>query len=766
MMTERQRAWLLPPSALLLTLGVLAGQGVARDFLPWIAFAACLVAVFLLRGRLRWFACLALAFFLGLAGSSLSFHPVLPPEGPVRVQGVVSDEIRWGSRGHASVVLTGLTLDGVSYSSGAYWTFYTDELPADLVPGRQVSFQADLYHPSGMQNPEDYDFRTVLLTRHVTIGLYGAEDLEIAVPASFSLQGTAASLRHRVSARLAALMGEEAGAYTAALLLGARSLLPSEDRALFSRLGLAHILTVSGYHVGILVAILAFLFRCLRLPQPLRLVLFSAVLLAYCLLTGWNQPVLRASLVLLLLLLGKVLARPRSGLHLLSAVYILLLAASPVQITSVSFRLTFGAAFGITLLSPAFLRGRPARNRFTFRLRQSCGILFGAAVGTLYPLLEAYQTFPLLGVFLSVPVTALFSVLISFDWLLLLLLPVPALAAPVARLSAAATSGLVSLLRSVASLPAITLWTTAPNALTALGIILLVFCACSLFRISRRLRFSAVLFSVLLITVSLVPLPHRGTEYIQFSVGNADAAVLWDQDTVYVLDAGDDNHSVSGFLRRRRLTPDAVIVTHLHSDHCAGLRSLLEDGIPVSLCYLPEEAESALIDDDVRLMLQDLRSAGLQFSALSRGDQLPLPSGGMLVLWPVKGKIRPRQDANSYSLSLLITLRGTRLLAAGDLDSRYEGYAAPRADILKVAHHGSADSASPEFMEAVSPSAILLSTGRAGRAGEFLARTGFSSADLYSTDSGGALTVRFEENSYTLSTFLPDTSGGDRDGNP
>ena len=89
--------------------------------------------------------CLLLAFVLGCAGASLSFHPDLPPEGNYAVTGIVADEIAFSDEGHAAVPLTCVTLDGKSFPSGAYWTFYADELPDGLAPGCEVSFTAFLW---------------------------------------------------------------------------------------------------------------------------------------------------------------------------------------------------------------------------------------------------------------------------------------------------------------------------------------------------------------------------------------------------------------------------------------------------------------------------------------------------------------------------------------------------------------------------------------------------------------------------------------------
>ena len=757
-MTPRQRAWLLPPAVLFLIAGILAGREMASPLWPLLACIPALAAILLLKGGLRFAACMALCLTLGAAAGQAAWHPALPPEGDYEVRGIISEEITEGHFGQVRTVLSDVSLNGRPLSSGAYWTFYLEDgetLPENFVPGREVSFRASLYHPEGAENPDGYNFREELLRRGATVGIYGREGLSIAVPSSFSFSGAAASLRHRLSEGLIRMMGEEAGGYTAAILLGNRSLVPSEDRAAFAKLGIAHVLAVSGFHTGVLVFLLSGLFRLLRLRPAIRLVLYAIVLLGYCALCGMSQPVLRASLLLLLSLGGKLLNRPRISLHLLCATAILLLLLSPVQLTGVSFQLTFGAMLGITLLLPYLDSLNPFSRKFPRKLWSSAAIVIAAQLGVLLPELYHYQKLPLLSFFVNLPVSAFVTVLISLDWVILLLLPLPFLCGLPAATGAFLTNGFVSIVKSVSALPGITLWTHASTWWTLLGLIPVFYALCALFRPSRRRRLACLLGGLAVVCVSLVPWPHQGTEYIQFSVGNADAAVLWDGDTVLALDTGTDDGILSGFLRRR---PDAVVLTHLHTDHAGGLQSLVDDEIPIPVIYLPAGAEEQAVHEDILALLDQLRSSGTEIRVLSRGDILPLPSGSLTALWPEKGKTRPHQDANNYSLVSLLSLQGVSFLHTGDIDGPYESYSAVPADLLKAAHHGSPFSTGAEYLSLVNPEAILLSCRRLSRFESFSERA--DGIPVWSTAVHGALTVRFKDGAFTVIPCLPDTEPG------
>ena len=756
-MNTRQRSWLLPAASLFLIAGILIGR---RSVSPWPAVIVCapvLFAIILARGWLRFAGCMLLSMALGTTAGSLAWHPSVPPEGDYEVRGIISSEIRYGNFGQVRMDLSDVTLNGRSISSGAYWSFYTDgESPDEygLRPGRMVTFQGELYTPSGADNPDDYDFREDLLRRGITVGLYGKDGLAVSDPSFFSFFGFTASLRHSLTRALITRMGEESGSYTAALLLGQRSLIPAEDRAAFSRLGIAHILSVSGFHVGILIALLSFLFHLLHLKPGLRLGLYAAVLGLYCALCGMSVPVIRASLLLLVTFGGKLLNRPRTGLHSLCAVLCVMLLFSPVQITGASFQLTFAAVLGLTLITPGISLCCPFRRRFLRKLWDSCAVVLGAHIGILLPVMYWYQKLPLLGLLISIPMTAFASVLIALDWFVLLLLPVPGLSGILAGAASAATTLMTDTVRSLSSLPAVTLWTPSPTLVTAAGILLIFTALCTFLRFSAKARAALLTVGAAITVWSLFPVPHTSTEYIQFSSGNADAAVLWDQDRVVVMDTGLDDGIVSGFLRQRRLVPDALILTHLHTDHAGGLRSMISDEIPIPLLYLPVGAEDQLIHEDVVALLAELRASGTEIRYLGKGDTLSLPSGNLSVLWPEKGKTRLRQDANHYSLVSLLNLKGVTMLQAGDITGEYELYAAVPADILKAPHHGSPNSSSAGFLSVVSPEAVILSCRNISRHVDYESRLPESAA-LWSTARSGALTLRFDDNSVTVIPFKP-----------
>lgn len=742
--------WLLPMMTLAMMAGILIGRSVGSCFPALAALLLCSTGAILARDRLRCL-CICLAVLcVGCCVSWRAYHPTLPPEGAYALTGVVTEIPEVRENGQVQTVLSNIEANGQPLRTKAYWTFYLDEgeaLPGFLSAGASVTFQGRIYHPSGASIPGGFDFREYLLQRGMTIGVYGADELAQGGN-RFSFAGLPAMLQQKLSQRLMAVMGPEAGGYAAAMLLGQRDFIPLEDREAFRQLGISHILAVSGYHVGVLVMLIGALAQRCGLSRRWRLALYVPLLGGYCLLTGAAAPVIRASLLLALRESGKLRHRQNLPLHLLCASACLQLLFSPASLTSVSFQLSYGAMLGLVLIAPTLEHALRIRKPFLRKIWQLTSASLGVQLGILPVQLWWFAETPLLSVVINVFVLSLAGYLLALYWAVLILLPIPLISQAIGTLAAWVTKPVLYAIRTIGHLPGMTLWTGRPDPVSLAGMALITIACLWLLPHGRpRLRRFLLLTGSALTAFMLIPFPHTETTYLQFSVGDADAAVLHDRDQVIVIDAGTQGSGLADWLYTRRMSVDALILTHLHEDHAGGAIDLLDRGIPIRTVYLPGDAEQAEIDPGMPELLERLRSSGVEIRYLFRGDTVGIPSGQLTTLWPVPG--RPAgQDANHGSLTLLAEVRGVTLLLTGDLTGRYEHYTAVPADLLKAAHHGSAESTLPGYLEAVDPQAILLSTGSAERVEDFSARVG--DYPIHNTNNAGTLILRFDEGSIRM----------------
>lgn len=745
----------MPCAALLMMAGIALGFQAPTSAMPMLCVSAALAGLLLLgRRRTRAAGCLLLTFLLGAALGIRMANPTLPPEGDAQVTGVVAGEVDFrAEKGQVRVILRDVTLNGERIASGAYWTFYLkadENIPDFLMPGARISMTAEVYHPQGQRNPHGYDFRQALRQKNILIGLYGAAKLQ-ALPDGLSLYGLAARFNHRMAQTLRDVCGEEAGQLASAVLLGMRDEVPDEEQEQFRRLGIAHILSVSGFHVGVLVALLTLLMMPVK-HRRLRMALTLPMLLAYAFLTGGNAPAVRAVLLWAIVCWGRIRHKRVLMLHVLCASAMIQLMFAPAQLFSASFQMTYGVMAAICGITAQTAPNAQKKRGWKGKILSLLSVSAAAQFGVLLPELYWFGRVPLLGIAVNVLLVTGMNVLLLLDWVTLLLTPIPWLAALPGAATRAVSEGFLHLVNALGRF-APTLWTRQPDVWVVLGW-LLVFAALLPFGKSRnrwqnrKKRLPMLAAGAALMATILLPAPFSGTEYIQLDMGDADAAVLRQEKHVLVVDAGEYGGDLASYLRAEHLPVDLLVLTHLHSDHAGGVRELLDEGIPIRRCVMPSGALEADFDEEVLPLLARMEANGTVIETVHRGDILQWAEGKLTVLFPPEGF--SASNANDGSMALLVEAEGVKLLLTGDLSARYGQYAAVSADVVKAAHHGSKNGTTQAFLDESAPTAVLVSTKRENAA-DYL--RGITDADVYSTLESGAIIIRMADGHFTIEEF-------------
>ena len=188
---------------------------------------------------------------------------------------------------------------------------------------------------------------------------------------------------------------------------------------------------------------------------------------------------------------------------------------------------------------------------------------------------------------------------------------------------------------------------------------------------------------------------------------------------------------------------DVVALSHAHDDHLGGLPRAVQN-------FRPRELWVGINPESPGLMhlFETARAAGTEIFQLTSDDEFNWSGAHVRVLSPPPDW-QPKPTAkNDDSLAMLISLGHTSALLTGDLEKKMERQVAmesPQADLLKVAHHGSNTSTTPELLAAVQPRFAVISSGAHNSFGhprlEVLERLGAAGVRTYRTDELGA--VRF-----------------------
>jgi len=231
-------------------------------------------------------------------------------------------------------------------------------------------------------------------------------------------------------------------------------------------------------------------------------------------------------------------------------------------------------------------------------------------------------------------------------------------------------------------------------------------------------------------------------------VGQGDALLLTSSlGETMLIDAGSRSQSatVLEFLAAEGIKHlDYVIATHPHEDHIGGMAAVIQN-LSIGSFYLPDASHTTVTFSD---MLSALESNNIDVYQATAGMELPWKMGKLTFLYPPEGAVF--RNLNNASVLVHLSFGTTSFLLAGDLEKDIESdlMAAGvnlQADFLKVAHHGSTTSTSPNFLAAVDPVVAFISCGAGNSYGhphqEILDLFSASQVAVYRTDLDGHLSL-------------------------
>ncbi len=691
--------WLLTGGALI---GALFAVVPLRTPAPWAAHlliilgaAATMTALF--RGPQRTVVLWAMAGLalaggrgLGAAAERAELQRLMNEPGTdVRVRMVVQDgwsKSRWGWRSQLTVLQANARGNPVSLPrrcrvevrGGAQKT----ELPQ---PGRVVRAIA---RPSG-------DPRRPFLV----------------VPSPRLLDGTGEvrlvpMLRNRLAASLLVAGGTDpsrirAAEIASALALGRRDLVPRERQLHWRRSGFAHLLAVSGLHVGVVGGAIFLLVSLAGAgPRLTRLTTLVAIP-AYAVLAGGSPSATRAALMGVIFLGARLAGRAvlPMGAVLLAATGLVVM--EPSVVADVGFQLT-------VLITAALVRWVPP---LAERMPGPTWLAGAVAV----PIVAQAAAAPLIAAhFRRVIPGALLANLVALP----LLAPAVMLAvtaAALAPLSPACAAVCLDLLHWVASIlsavgavgRAVELVTPSAPVIVLALLAIVGWWALQPRRSARVAAGAWVAVSLFLVVRVFAGPEARPPMVAALPVFDGAAVLLAVDHTVVLFDAGRHPDRVAELLADanvRRIS--TVIASHTDEDHIGGMARVLQV-MPVDRVVVPRwmAASAAAVP-----LLRAARTASVPVRRVAAGMSLRDHGLAIDVVWPPAED--PPAHENERSLVLRAVYRSGSVVATADIGRRTERRLASRgrltADILVVPHHGSRDATSAALLDAVSPTIALI----------------------------------------------------------
>jgi competence protein ComEC len=640
-------------------------------------------------------------------------------------QSVLAREI--GHTAHARVVVTGPARRGRyslripaevrEFAGRSMREAVLLELPDARAPPQGAVLELRV-RPLAPRGPETgFDERGWLSRRGVHVVVRGTD--AHVVGRRGGIGGVADRLRGGVAHGQARGSGGERRALLAGIVLGDDDGLDDRTRAAFKASGLYHLLAVSGQNIAFIAGGVLGLCWVLGISRLAAHVAVLAAIGAYTLAVGWQPSVVRASVAGALASLAWLASRPRDRWHFLALGALVLLAWNPATIFDAGFQLSFAAVAGIFLWVPRLNRALlrlplpfelPPLVRGIVSVSIVCGTVTSPILwldfhrvpvwGVLANALAEPAVGPLLGLGLAAALIAPFS---------------PGAATALSWLAGWCAAWIAFAARLVAGLPGAEA-SSGAVLLIALGAVASVLVVVRLPAWRRRgvlVVMAALWFLVLTTTYALAPsstwTPPAGLRVTFLDVGQGDAELLEVPEGGILVDTGPPEAHVDRQLRGLGVTSLSIVtVTHPHRDHVGGAADVLRH-VRVGEVLDPLQPEPAGSEAD---MLAAARALAVPVRPARRGQTIGLGKLTLAVLWPDSGGLAG-QDPHLHGVVLLASYGATDILFTGDAESNVTMQLPLRpVEVLKVAHHGSADPGLRELLGRLRPEVAMIEVGR------------------------------------------------------
>lgn len=644
--------------------------------------------------------------------------------------------------------------------------------------GSRVRVKGIFYNLETASNPGQFDMAAYHRSRGVCGSLVRAVVTDISKEYDVVAQALF-NLRLKMAGAFDRYLDDVTAGILRAMILGDKDYLDEDIKLLFENAGCAHLLVISGTHIGLVGVGIYRALRRLTGSVYISAAISGALTLGYCMMTGRGISSMRAVIMFLICIMGDCLGRTYDLITALSLSALFCLCKNPFMIFDPAFLLSFSALAGIGFLKP-LLDGICGDNK----ILKTAGVNLSVSAFTLAPTLYFFCKYPVYSMLLNLMLLPFSGALIFSGMALALFSLIPFwgwICRVAAFLCKILTGAYVGVCRFFVSQRGSVYVTGQPQLkeiffyFFILGVIMTAFKKV-LARMEenegkKKKVFCTVIFPGLIIALMAVfilwPRQRGGFNFVMLDVGQGDGLIAYTKDECIISDMGSSDKSEVGkyvglpalkALGIRRVS--AIFVSHTDADHINGLYGIIEgaknEGIRIEALVM---SDNSLREEAGKELKQAALSEGIKVYRAGEGDELSFKDMRMEVLWPEKGA---RGEPNEMSMVLGLYCKDVSVLLTGDVEGAGEEYLADSLKgkkyfIYKAAHHGSKNSSRQDLLDEISPRLTLISCGENNRYGhpheEVLERIGKTGSLIYVTAVDKAIMVHCEDGKVTVKRY-------------
>lgn len=496
---------------------------------------------------------------------------------------------------------------------------------------------------------------------------------------------------------------------------------PDYIKTNFINSGLLHILAASGMNVAFIYGFWFFFLRKLfKVPYKITVTSGMLVIILYAMMTGLGASVIRATIMILFILAGKLINRDTHSVALLSLVAMFMLIYNPAYINDVGFQLSFLVTFGLFVSASILTSKRDTLKDKLIAFSKDTVLVPLIAQIWVAPLQMFYfNTFSLYSLFANISIV-LFLPLISFGGFVSSII---AIIKPLSNICCMIfdviltpfLNLLVAISSYFATLPHALIQTTHPSVFQVILYYIIILLITLLFKIYSKKALILTLILSLILGLSTINIPNKNLEIIAFSLQNADSFLIkTPQNKYFLIDTAKSGYKggksqaeiiILKYLKDCGIkTLEGMIITHFDNDHSGGAVDLYKN-LKIKNTYVNDLKNTSKTSKEIYNTIKPLT----------------LVQNNAVIYTEPDFEIRTyhtniKNNDNESSIITLVKYKDFSMLFMGDAGlisyNTLKNQLPKDLSILKLGHHGAKGTIDKNMLEKLNPQYVLISNAR------------------------------------------------------
>lgn len=620
--------------------------------------------------------------------------------------------------------------------------------------GDLLYIEGEFKQPEEARNYKGYNYKQYLKTKKI-IGTVELEKVKILKSSNGSfIHNIQKYIRDTINGTLT----DEEGNLLLAILLGDKDKLSEDIQESFKTSNLSHMLAVSGAHVSYIILGLTYVLQNSIIGKKNGKIVCIIFLLAFMAITNFTPSVTRACIMAILTLFSSIIYRKSDVYTNISVAALITLIFNPYSLLDLGFQLSYGGTIGIIIFIKR-IQEKKSNSKVINYIKQMALVSIYANIIIIPIMMYHFNTVSFTFIISNIMPSPILGIIVITGFLFII---ASITVKPLTRLIAIFIKPILSILIKISQicskLPFSNILVVTPymfNVISYYAIIL--YCIKS--KKNNKCKIIICLLIVLILINFIIYIFPQKLRIFFIDVGQGDSTLIItpDKKTVLVDGGGSDSFDVGEkvllpyLLDRRILKVDYVLISHFDTDHCGGILTIMEK-VKVKNIIISEQAEhSENYERFKKLMIHKK----IRLIEVKKGDKIKIGRySEFKILFPTS-RLLSENSLNNNSIVAQFNYNNFKMLFTGDIEKLAEQQilktekAEIRADILKVAHHGSKTSSIPEFIKAVRPKIALIGVGKNNTFGhpnqQTIKNLENIKCRIYRTDLQGEIIIKIDQ---------------------